>query len=103
MLVTGCDVLGLVGVLTRYDAEGETVSMKKRRVRLHSLAIEFVLGHQLPDVPQPICGVNFLLDRFNVVNLAFVSRPDKSARRVVRMKGGCLLSLDLEDVRVGDL
>jgi hypothetical protein len=61
--------------------------MKERRVRLHSLVIEFVLGHQLPNVLQPICYVNFLIDRFDVVNLAFVTRPNKSARRVVRVEG----------------
>jgi hypothetical protein len=45
MLVTGHDILGLVGVLTRHDAEGETMSMEKRRVLFYSLVIEFVLGH----------------------------------------------------------
>ena len=61
--------------------------MKKRMIRLYSLVIKFILGHQLPDLLQPVCSVDSLLDSFDVVNLAFVSRPNKRTRRVVRVKG----------------
>jgi hypothetical protein len=72
MLVTSCDILGLVDILTRQDAKGGTHEHEGAQ-HPTVLMSKFVPGHQLPDLLQPVGGINPLLDRFDVIDFSRAS------------------------------